>query len=94
MPFSRAAGSDRRIELTSAAQRSKDRGDPYMSLQSTAALGSSPLHAGGGDGSSLEETLVSTTLRHLIRLSFRSCLAISFSLCYFLHFALGLCTTA
>jgi hypothetical protein len=52
-----------------------------MSLQSTAALGSSPLHTGSGDGSSSEETSRSPALRRLMRPSFQSHLAISYSLC-------------
>jgi hypothetical protein len=55
--------------------------DPEMSLQSTAALGLSPLHVGSGNGSSLEETSRSPAFCCLMRLSFRSCLAISCSLC-------------
>jgi hypothetical protein len=46
--------------------------DPDMSLQSTAALGSSPLHVGSGDGSSSEEMPRSPAFRRLMRLSFRS----------------------
>jgi hypothetical protein len=65
----------------------EDADDPDMSLLSTAALGSSPLHAGDGDGSSSEETLHFPALRRLMRLSFRSCFTISFSLCYALHAA-------
>jgi hypothetical protein len=55
--------------------------DPDMSLQSTAALGSSPLHVGFDDGSSSEETPRSPAFRYLMRLSFRSRLAISCFLC-------------
>jgi hypothetical protein len=58
-----------------------------MSLQSTAALATSPLHDGFDDGSSLEETLRSPTFRLLMRLSFRSRLAISRSLCCALRVA-------
>jgi hypothetical protein len=55
--------------------------DPDMSLQSTAALVSSPLHVGSGDGSSLEEMPHSPAFRCLMRLSFRSHFVISRSLC-------------
>jgi hypothetical protein len=65
-----------------------------MSLQSTAVLGSSPLHTGGGDGSSSEETLRSPALWHLMRLSFRAHFAISFSLCCALHAARRLSAAA
>jgi hypothetical protein len=61
--------------------------DPDISVQSTATLGSSPHHVGSGDGSSLEETWRSPAFRRLIRLSFRSRLAISRSLCCALHAA-------
>jgi hypothetical protein len=61
--------------------------DPDMSVQSTATLGSSPHHVGSGDGSSLEETWRSPAFGRLIRLSFRSRLAISRSLCCALHAA-------
>jgi hypothetical protein len=61
--------------------------DPDMSLQSTAALGLSPLHTGFGDGSSSEETPRSPTFHLLMWLSFRSRLAISCSLCFTLHAA-------
>jgi hypothetical protein len=47
-----------------------------MLLQSTAALAKSLLHCGSGDGSSLEETSRSLAFCLLMRLSFRSCLAI------------------
>jgi hypothetical protein len=55
--------------------------DPNLSLQSTMTLGSSPLHAGSGDGYSLEETSRFPAFRRLMRLSFRSRLAIFCSLC-------------
>jgi hypothetical protein len=55
--------------------------DPDMSLQSTVALATLPLHDGSGDGSSLEEMLRFPTFRRLMWLSFRSRLAISHSLC-------------
>jgi hypothetical protein len=44
--------------------------DPDMSLHSTAALATSPLYDGSGDGSSLEETSRSLAFRLLMRLSF------------------------
>jgi hypothetical protein len=52
-----------------------------MSLQSTAVLGSSLLHDGSDDGSSLEETPRSPAFHLLMRSSFRSRLVISRSLC-------------
>jgi hypothetical protein len=55
--------------------------DPDMSLQSTAALAMLPLHDGSGNGSSLEEMLRFPAFCLLMRLSFRSHLAISHSLC-------------
>jgi hypothetical protein len=80
MPFSRAAGSDRRDKVTSTARGGEVVDNPDMSLQSTAALGSSLLHITSGDESSLEETLCSPALRHLMRSSFQSRLVISCSL--------------
>jgi hypothetical protein len=68
--------------------------DPDMSLHSTAALATSPLHDGSGDGSSLEETSLSLAFRLLMRLSFRSCLAISHSLCCALRAARRLSAAA
>jgi hypothetical protein len=53
-----------------------DEDDPDMSLQSTATLATSPLHDGSGDESSSEETPHSPAFHLLMRLSFRSCLAI------------------
>jgi hypothetical protein len=47
-----------------------------MLLQSTAALATSPLHDGSGDGSSSEETPSSPAFRLLVWLSLRSRLAI------------------
>jgi hypothetical protein len=58
-----------------------------MSLQFIAVLGTSPLHNGSGDGSSLEEKLCSPAFLRLMRLSFRSRLVISHSLCCALHAA-------
>jgi hypothetical protein len=47
-----------------------------MLLQSIAALATSPLHDGSGDGSSSEETPNSPAFRLLLRSSLRSRLAI------------------
>jgi hypothetical protein len=44
-----------RDDDTSASQGGNNEDDPDMSLQSTAALATSPLHDGSGDGSSSEE---------------------------------------
>jgi hypothetical protein len=52
-----------------------------MLLQSTAALATSPLHDGSGDGSSSEETPSSPAFRLLVRLSLRSRLVIWHFLC-------------
>jgi hypothetical protein len=65
-----------------------------MSLQFTAVLAMSPLHDGSGDGSSLEEMLRSPAFLLLMRLSFRSRLAISRSLCCTLRAARRLSATA
>jgi hypothetical protein len=68
-----------------------------MSLQSTsatAALATSPLHDGSGDRSSLEETPRSPIFHLLMRLSFRSRLAISRSLCCALRAACRLSADA
>jgi hypothetical protein len=56
-----------------------------MSLQSIAALATSPLHDGTDDRSSLEETPRSPAFCLLMQLSFRSRLVISCSLCYALR---------
>jgi hypothetical protein len=56
-----------------------------MSLQSTVALSTSPLHDVSGDGSSLEKTPRSPAFRLLMRLSFQSCFVISHSLCCTLY---------
>jgi hypothetical protein len=58
-----------------------------MSLQSTAALATSPLHDGSGDGSSSEKTPNSPAFRLLMRLSLRSRLAILRFLCCALRVA-------
>jgi hypothetical protein len=68
--FSCAAGSGRRDDVTSTARGGDSVNDPDVSLQSIAALGSSPLHVGSGDGSSLEETPCSLAFCRLMRLSF------------------------
>jgi hypothetical protein len=52
-----------------------------MSLQSTAALATSPLHDGSDDGSSSEETPSSPAFRLLMRFSFQSRLSIWRFLC-------------
>jgi hypothetical protein len=65
-----------------------------MSLQSTTALATSPLHDGSGDGSSLEETPRSPAFRLLMLSSFRSLLAISRSLCCALRAARRLSAAA
>jgi hypothetical protein len=85
-----AAVCSRRDDATSVTWGGDDEDDPDMSLQSTAALATSLLHDGSGDGSSLEETPHSPAFRLLMRLSFRSCLAISRSLCCALHAARAL----
>jgi hypothetical protein len=64
-----------------------------MLLQSTAALTTSPLHDGSGNGSSLEETSSSPAFR-LLRLSLRSRLEIWRFLCYTLRTARLLSATA
>jgi hypothetical protein len=84
----------RRDDDTSMAQGGDDEDDPDMSLQSTAALGTSPLHDGSGDGSSLEETPSSTAFCLLMRSSFRLRLAISRSLCWALRAARRLSAAA
>jgi hypothetical protein len=52
---SRLVACDRRDDDTSAPWGGDDEDDPDMLLQSTAALATSPLHDGSGDGSSSEE---------------------------------------
>jgi hypothetical protein len=52
------------------AREGDDVDDPDMSLQSTAALATSPLHDGSGDGSSLEEPSRFPAFRLLMRFSF------------------------
>jgi hypothetical protein len=58
-----------------------------MLLQSTAALATSPLHEGSGDGSSSEEMPSSHAFHLLLRLSLQSRLAIWRFLCYALRAA-------
>jgi hypothetical protein len=69
-----------RDEDTSVTRGGDDEDDPDISLQSTAALGASPLHDSSCDRSSSEETPRSPAFRLLMRLSFRSLLAIWHSL--------------
>jgi hypothetical protein len=90
----RAAICGRRDDDTLDAQGGDDEDDPDISLQSTAALAMSPLHDGSGDGSSSEETPRSPAFRLLLRLWFRSRLAIWRSLCCALHAARRLSTAA
>jgi hypothetical protein len=80
-----AAVCDCRDDNTSVARGGDDEDDPDMSLQSTAALPTSPLHDGSSDGSSSEETPRSPAFYLLMRLLFRSHLAIWCSLCYALR---------
>jgi hypothetical protein len=61
---------------TSAPQCGDDEDDPDMLLQSIAALATSALQDGSGDGSSSKETLVSPAFRLLMRSSLRSRLVI------------------
>jgi hypothetical protein len=80
--FSCVAISGHHDDDTSVAWGGDDEDDPDMSLQSTVALATLPLHNDSGDGSSLEEMSHSPAFRLLMRLSFRSRLAISlFMLC-------------
>jgi hypothetical protein len=67
----RPTSRGRRDDDTSAPRGSDDEDDPDMLLQSTAALVTSPLHDGSGDGSSSEETPSSPAFRLLLRLSLR-----------------------
>jgi hypothetical protein len=92
--FSRTASSSRRDDVTSTTRGGDDVDDPDMSVQSTATLGSSPLHVCSVDGSSLEETPRSPAFHRLMQLSFRSRLAISRSLCCAFHVALRLSAPA
>jgi hypothetical protein len=83
--LSHAAVCSCRDDDTSMAQGGDNEDDPDISLQSTTALGTSPLHDGSGDGSSSEETPRTPTFRLLMRLSFQSCLVTWHSLCYALR---------
>jgi hypothetical protein len=74
--LSRAASCGWRDDDTSTPRGGDDKEDPDMSLQSTAALATSPHHDGSGDGTSLEETSSSPVFRLLMRLSLRSRLVI------------------
>jgi hypothetical protein len=78
--FSRAAICGRRDDVTFVAQGGDDVDDPNMLLQSTATLATSPLHDDSSDRYLLEQTSRSSAFRLLMRLSFRSRLAISHSL--------------
>jgi hypothetical protein len=79
---------------TSGARRGNDEDDPDILLQSTAALGTSPLHDGSEDGYSSKETPRSSAFRLLMQLSFRSRLAIWCSLCCALRAACSLSAAA
>jgi hypothetical protein len=92
--LSRAAVYGHRDDDTSVARGGDDEDDPDMSLQSTTALATLPLHDGSGDRSSLEETPRSAAFRLLMRLSFRSRLAIWRSLCCALRAACRLFAAA
>jgi hypothetical protein len=70
-----------RDDDTSTPQGGDDEDDPDMLLQLTAALATSLLHDGSGDGSSLEETPSSPAFHLLMRLSLQSRLAIWCFLC-------------
>jgi hypothetical protein len=92
--LSRAFVCGRRDDDTSVARGGDDEDDPDMLLQSTAALAMSPLHDGSGDGSSLQKTPHSPACILLMRLSFRSHLAILRSLCCALRAARRLSAAA
>jgi hypothetical protein len=79
--LSRPVAAGRHDDDTSVPRGGDDEDDPNMSLQSIAALATSPLHEGSGDGSSSEETLASPAFRLLLRLPLRSRLVIWHSLC-------------
>jgi hypothetical protein len=70
--LSRLVARGRRDDDTSVPQGGDDEDDTDMLLQSTAALATSPLHEGSGDGSSSEETPRSPSFRLLLRLSLQS----------------------
>jgi hypothetical protein len=92
--LSRPASRGWRDEETSAPRSDEDEDDPDMLVQSTAALATSPLHDGSGDGSSSEEMPCSPALRLLLLSSLRSCLAIWRFLCCALRAARLLSATA
>jgi hypothetical protein len=92
--LSHAAVCGRRDDDTSVPWGGDDEDDPDMLLQSTAALATSPLHDGSGDGSSLEETPRSPAFRLSMQLSFWSRLAIWRSLCCTLRAARHLSAAA
>jgi hypothetical protein len=79
--LSRAAAYGWRDDDPSALQGGNDEDDPDISLQSTAVLALSPPHDGSGDRSSLEETPRCPAFLLMVRLSFRSRLAIWHFLC-------------
>jgi hypothetical protein len=60
--FSSRASSRVRTGTGALLGRGEEVGDSDKALQSTSALGSSPLHDGGGEGSSSEETTISFIL--------------------------------
>jgi hypothetical protein len=88
------ASRGRRDDDTSAPRGGDDEDDPDMLLQSTAALATSPLHDGSGDGSSSEETPRSPAFCLLLRSLLRSCLVIWRFLCCALRAARLLSTAA
>jgi hypothetical protein len=74
--LSHATVYGRREDDTSGVWGGDVEDDPDMSLQSTAALATSPHHDGSGDGSSSEETPRSLAFCLLMWLSFQSRLVI------------------
>jgi hypothetical protein len=92
--LSRAAVCGRRDDDTFVARGGDNEDDADISLQYTAALGTSLLHDGSDDGSSSEETPRSPAFRILMRLSFRSRLAIWRFLCCALRVVCRLSTAA
>jgi hypothetical protein len=74
--LSRQVAGGQRDDDTSVPRGGDDEDNPVMSLQSTVALATSPLHEGSGDRSSSEETPSSPAFRLLLRLSLRLRLAI------------------
>jgi hypothetical protein len=81
MVLSCSVACGRRDDDTSVPRGGDDEDDPDMLLQLTAALATSPIHEGSGDGSSLEETPSSPAFCLLLRFSLRSHLAIWRFLC-------------